>query len=173
MGAFLSIDEYRYHGANSTLWGWGGQNPVRWRDPFGRDIYASDAASQMALDRLRSDPILGPEIRELDADHMVQVEIGHDPTANGGYTSWSENPSDLSLTFIVGWDLASAQNANGLSYDLNQLLAHELGHVWDDSASDGPPMGGESVAFEWENTQRGEGPFAPNASFASPESCHP
>ena len=35
MGAFLSIDEYAYHDVNSTLWGWGGQNPVKWSDPSG------------------------------------------------------------------------------------------------------------------------------------------
>ncbi len=35
VGAFLSVDEYAYHDRNSTLWGWPGQNPVRWRDPSG------------------------------------------------------------------------------------------------------------------------------------------
>jgi RHS repeat-associated protein len=36
MGAFLQIDEFEYHGRNSTLWGWAGQSPVRRRDPRGR-----------------------------------------------------------------------------------------------------------------------------------------
>jgi RHS repeat-associated protein len=35
MGAFLNIDAYAYHDANSTLWGWGGQNPIKWNDPTG------------------------------------------------------------------------------------------------------------------------------------------
>jgi RHS repeat-associated protein len=35
MGAFLSVDEFGYHDANSTLWGWGGQNPLKWKDPSG------------------------------------------------------------------------------------------------------------------------------------------
>jgi RHS repeat-associated protein len=38
MGAFLSIDQYAYHDARSTLWGWGGQNPIRWSDPTGHDV---------------------------------------------------------------------------------------------------------------------------------------
>jgi len=36
LGTFLSIDEYRYHHSTSTLWGWPGQNPIRWSDPDGR-----------------------------------------------------------------------------------------------------------------------------------------
>ena len=37
LGAFLSIDEYRYHSPRTTLWGWPEQNPLRYRDPSGRD----------------------------------------------------------------------------------------------------------------------------------------
>jgi RHS repeat-associated protein len=36
LGTFLSIDEYAYHDANSTLWGWPNQNPVKFRDPSGK-----------------------------------------------------------------------------------------------------------------------------------------
>lgn len=35
LGTFLSVDEYWAHDPDSTLWGWPGQNPVRWRDPTG------------------------------------------------------------------------------------------------------------------------------------------
>jgi hypothetical protein len=35
----LAVDEFAYHGMNSTLWGWGNQNPIRWSDPTGRDIW--------------------------------------------------------------------------------------------------------------------------------------
>ncbi len=37
MGSFTSIDEYAFHDARSTLWGWPGANPARWRDPRGHD----------------------------------------------------------------------------------------------------------------------------------------
>ena len=36
LGTFLRIDEYWAHNANTTLWGWPGQNPVRYADPSGR-----------------------------------------------------------------------------------------------------------------------------------------
>lgn len=36
MGSFLSIDELAYHDPKSTLWGWPGQNPIRYVDPSGR-----------------------------------------------------------------------------------------------------------------------------------------
>ena len=38
LGSFLSIDEFRYQDATSTLWGWPNQNPTRYADPSGRCI---------------------------------------------------------------------------------------------------------------------------------------
>ena len=38
VGVFSAIDELAYHDARSTLWGWPGQSPVRWRDPYGRGV---------------------------------------------------------------------------------------------------------------------------------------
>jgi RHS repeat-associated protein len=37
LGIFLVIDEFEYHDRKSTLWGWSNQNPLRFRDPSGRD----------------------------------------------------------------------------------------------------------------------------------------
>ena len=36
LGTFLSIDEFQYQEAKSTLWGWPNQNPNRFGDPQGR-----------------------------------------------------------------------------------------------------------------------------------------
>ena len=36
LGSFLSIDEFAYHDATSTLWGWANQSPTRFADPSGR-----------------------------------------------------------------------------------------------------------------------------------------
>ena len=44
LASFLSIDEFPFHDAKSTLWAWPGQNPIRWRDPTGR-IGMGDAPS--------------------------------------------------------------------------------------------------------------------------------
>jgi RHS repeat-associated protein len=43
LGVFLSIDEFAYHDARSTLWAWPGQNPYRWSDPTG---HRPDGAAQ-------------------------------------------------------------------------------------------------------------------------------
>jgi len=37
LGAFLSVDEFEFHDKKSTLWGWPRMNPIRFRDPLGRD----------------------------------------------------------------------------------------------------------------------------------------
>lgn len=54
LGAFLSPDEFAFHGARGTLWSWPGQNPIRHRDPSGRkpgDLYESlDMSAFFALD---------------------------------------------------------------------------------------------------------------------------
>jgi RHS repeat-associated protein len=36
LGSFLSVDEFRYHDKNSTLWGWPSMNPAHFRDSTGR-----------------------------------------------------------------------------------------------------------------------------------------
>ena len=33
---FLSVDEFEKHDVKTTLWGWPGQNPIRFDDPEGR-----------------------------------------------------------------------------------------------------------------------------------------
>jgi len=37
LGAFLSADEFEFLGTSGTLWSWPGENPMKWRDLFGRD----------------------------------------------------------------------------------------------------------------------------------------
>jgi RHS repeat-associated protein len=36
LGVFLSVDEFRHLSRSNPLWGWPGQNPIRYRDPTGR-----------------------------------------------------------------------------------------------------------------------------------------
>jgi RHS repeat-associated protein len=38
LGVFLSIDEFQYQDAKSTLWGWPNQSPIRFEDPSGRGV---------------------------------------------------------------------------------------------------------------------------------------
>ncbi len=45
MGAFTSIDEYAFHDARSTLWGWPGENPARWSDLTGHNRPPWDPSS--------------------------------------------------------------------------------------------------------------------------------
>jgi RHS repeat-associated protein len=45
LGTFLSVDEFAFHDQHSTLWGWPGQNSIRWGDPFGRGRGAEDGRS--------------------------------------------------------------------------------------------------------------------------------
>ena len=45
LGTFLSVDEYDFHDPSTTLWGWPGQNSIRWSDPFGRGRGAEDSRS--------------------------------------------------------------------------------------------------------------------------------
>ncbi len=49
LGTFLSVDEFAFHDARSTLWGWPGQNSIRWRDPTGRIGMGDSASSDRAI----------------------------------------------------------------------------------------------------------------------------
>jgi hypothetical protein len=49
LGTFLSVDEFAFHDARSTLWGWPGQNSIRWRDPSGRIGMGDSASSDRAI----------------------------------------------------------------------------------------------------------------------------
>ena len=66
LGTFLSIDEYAYHDANSTLWGWPGQNPVKFRDPDGH--FAAAAPAVVALE-LAGPIITAAIVYDLAANH--------------------------------------------------------------------------------------------------------
>ena len=46
LGIFLSIDEFEEHHENTTLWGWPGQSPIRFRDTgwVGATRFRSDDA---------------------------------------------------------------------------------------------------------------------------------
>ena len=47
LGAFLSPDEFGYLTGTGSLWSWPGQNPIRWRDPSGRDPYGEGLADAL------------------------------------------------------------------------------------------------------------------------------
>ncbi len=41
LGVFLSVDEFRFISGRTTLWGWPGQSPIRFRDPSGHYVPAA------------------------------------------------------------------------------------------------------------------------------------
>ena len=49
LGTFLSVDEFAFHDARSTLWAWPSQNPTRWRDPSGRIGTGDSPSSDRAI----------------------------------------------------------------------------------------------------------------------------
>ena len=65
LAAFLSPDEFIYHRGTGTLWSWPGQNPIRWRDPSGRDQGSGDAIGEsMMLQR-----------EDLSSDQMQSISV--------------------------------------------------------------------------------------------------
>lgn len=49
LGVFLSVDEFAYHDARSTLWGWPGQNPLRYSDPSGHYARVCRSGNQVEI----------------------------------------------------------------------------------------------------------------------------
>ncbi len=65
LAAFLSPDEFRYLSGTGTLWSWPGQNPMRWRDPSGRDPWSGDAIGESWM----------LERGDLSSDQMQSIEV--------------------------------------------------------------------------------------------------
>ncbi len=148
VGAFLSVDEYAYHDRNSTLWGWPGQNPVRWRDPSGHWAYVSQTGSNVQI----VIPIYfeGPGATSQGVTNIVN-QIQNTWTGNfGGYNVTATvqlvgNPSDPSNavdilppnivnlntstaavdSYVQQWDYGNWDvNSNGVL-----TFAHEVSHL--------------------------------------------
>lgn len=51
-GTFLSIDEFAFHDRKSTLWGWPGQNPLRWSDPSGHYAFGFETVTPLLTEPL-------------------------------------------------------------------------------------------------------------------------
>jgi RHS repeat-associated protein len=149
MGAFLNIDAYAYHDASSTLWGWGNQNPIRYGDPSGRVIVALDQAALVALNNLENNPNLLAQLQELENDPNLVIEIMHDASDLANFPGGSVACSDGSGLCAIGYDMATAP----LGDDLEEVLAHELGHVY--GLYFGEDIKEEDYSVEFENLQRG------------------
>jgi RHS repeat-associated protein len=89
LGVFVSADEFGLMRKDSTLWGWPGQNPLRWSDPTGQDPLPERTIAELA-------PFFpGFDLRQIDVQQNVslgQVE-GQQIIAqtNGNVISFSEN----------------------------------------------------------------------------------
>lgn len=81
-------------------------------------------------------------------------EIGKSPQgcrdfdSPGGYVACSTGDWE------IGYDLQGAQGLEGY-----QFLAHELGHIWDNSYGSRNGWGDDRTAVEFENSQRYPGPY--------------
>ncbi|MDB4935211.1 MAG: hypothetical protein JWP87_2183, partial [Labilithrix sp.] len=74
LGVFLSVDEFRYLRVGGTLWGWPGQNPVRFRDPHGRYAVGPAVAAGTAV----GGPAVGLFILGGAAAAWAGAAIAHD-----------------------------------------------------------------------------------------------
>ncbi len=91
VGVFSAIDELAYHDARSTLWGWPGQSPVRWSDPYGRGVtprgpdflgLLGDAAFQNAAD-LRDFAVADYNAGNYTSAYFHGGVLGLDPRTTG------------------------------------------------------------------------------------------
>jgi RHS repeat-associated protein len=89
LGVFLSIDEFAYHDARSTLWGWPGQNPYKYADPSGRNplviavaiiaagaIFGLEADSGPLAQNNSGTPFLGAALGALGGSLLAGSQVG-------------------------------------------------------------------------------------------------
>ena len=104
LGAFTSVDEFVFHDARSTLWGWPNQNPLAFDDPSGR----------LTAGR-RGDP-LGDFLRSA-ANFLFSESADHFKSASADLHGREYGKAATNAAFGVGL-AALASTADVLRYSL-------------------------------------------------------
>jgi RHS repeat-associated protein len=166
----------RFNGTDLNLYAFVRNDPASLQDPSGLYFVTDDPEIDASLARLSSDPNIGYAIQSLadspDAIEIQQMSVlglgGH-----GGYSHAQELMQDgfsYGTDFDVAIDVESA-NMIGVSHmnlptNIDQLLAHELGHVWAyenyralNYMSPRAAARNERFACDFENSQRGPGRY--------------
>jgi len=110
MGAFLTIDGYQYFNSRSTLWGWPGQNPIRWSDPSGNHPLPPYAQQQLA-----------PFFPNFDLN-QIDVQQGI-PSIITAFSPITPAAVTLGNTIYIDPSAYDPNTSTGLA-----LLAHEITH---------------------------------------------
>ncbi|MEM6533404.1 MAG: RHS repeat-associated core domain-containing protein [Myxococcota bacterium] len=140
-------------------------NPLRHVDPDGRIFFPSDPASAATLADLASDPVLGPIIDELEASVVPIYVVDFDNLPEEELPAWVVETGNGTVCFPIGAPVEEQECAVVTDEDLNglpdiipegfsarEVMAHELGHVYDVLSGGNP--GDENVAMSFENAAR-------------------
>ncbi|MBK7582073.1 MAG: DUF4157 domain-containing protein [Myxococcales bacterium] len=105
LGAFVSPDEFGYATTTGTLWSWPGQNPMRWRDPFGNEPIPEGLRNQLQY-------------------YYPAIDLS-DVNVNRNSLRISENAN----AEAKGYDIDFAPGLDPFAGRGLRTLAHELTHV--------------------------------------------
>ena len=122
--------------------------------------------------RVEQDPLIGDWVRDLEESSDIYIKLRN--------VSYVETTTDFSRgrpkggcqgslpsMATVEYNMADSQRLEqtmGLNATLDQILAHELGHIYYllgtvRSSTPEDEAANNREALRWENSQRGQGPF--------------
>ncbi|WP_228531064.1 MULTISPECIES: hypothetical protein [Myxococcaceae] len=120
--------------------------------------------------------MIGAKVEYLYKTNHVEISLDYvDGFRLGAFTDYNDNgmvgggcspfrPSTATITYdpiVADWLM---RKYKGLSMNFDQMLAHELGHLyyanityW--TGQTGTKDASDAMSLRWENTQRGAGPY--------------
>lgn len=147
------------HGFSVPAYAYVGNNPINRTDRTGKYWDIDDWDTWTYLSWLKGDPVLAPYLQRMEDDPFHRFSLnritptGDDPVINingGGVCELQPRGGQL-----LKYDPEFAQEYKGaFGYDISPeaLLAHELGHAYDDAYNGGPfPPTSDDLPMFFEN----------------------
>jgi hypothetical protein len=87
------VDGFQFHDRKSTLWGWAGQNPLRWRDPSGHYKFFQDGPTDAPTAAQAVETAEEAEAVETVVPAVAAAGLVVTVAIVGGYTAVINGPS--------------------------------------------------------------------------------
>ncbi|MBI4820236.1 MAG: hypothetical protein HY791_28465 [Deltaproteobacteria bacterium] len=132
IGQWTSRDSRRPTTLGISTYAYAGNDPQGLIDPSGEVFRRPTQAQQEAIGRLKANRQIGRLIADLESDENVVIFLTEteEPVKTGALTDFKGGPVDYAYVTYNMDSATKAMEAHQLPINLDQLLAHELGHVW-------------------------------------------